>query len=114
MVPAVPRAADDLIPLGISLEDPDDGSSVIVSGLPAGSSITPGRQIAPGGWRLSAADLADATVRPPQGFVGAIDLAIELRGAGESAADRQVRHPRMDRHAGQDCRRGDDAKSRSR
>ncbi len=92
MAPGAPRAADDLIPLGISLENPDDGSSVIVAGLPAGTSITTGRRVTANSWRLSTADLADATVRPPQGFVGAVNLAVELRRADDSTVDRQELH----------------------
>jgi hypothetical protein len=40
-------------------------------------------------WLLSASEISNAAVRPPPGFVGAIDLAIELRLADDAVADRQ-------------------------
>jgi TPR repeat protein len=39
-----------------------------------------------------ATDLADALIRPPQDFVGSMDLAIELRLADDSVADRKTLH----------------------
>jgi hypothetical protein len=39
-------------------------------------------------WVLSASELGDAAIRPPRGFVGTIDLAVELRLADDTVADR--------------------------
>jgi hypothetical protein len=39
-------------------------------------------------WLLSASELSDAAVRPPRGFVGVIDLAVELRLAPDTVAER--------------------------
>jgi hypothetical protein len=38
-------------------------------------------------WLLSASELSNAAIRPPRGFVGAIDLAVELRLADDTVAD---------------------------
>jgi hypothetical protein len=44
--------------------------------------------LGPDNWLLSASELGDAAIRPPRGFVGAIDLAVELRLADNTVADR--------------------------
>jgi hypothetical protein len=49
-----------------------------------------GRSAGSSGWQLTASDLPNALVRPQQGFVGAMDLAIALRLADDSVADRKM------------------------
>jgi len=80
---------DDAIPLGVSLAGASGSASLLISGLPAGSTISTGRPLGAGNWRLPASELSNAAIRPPRGFVGAIDLKVELRLADETVADRQ-------------------------
>jgi hypothetical protein len=40
-------------------------------------------------WRVSVEELAGAGITPPRGFVGAIDLVLELRLADNTLADRK-------------------------
>ena len=80
---------DDAIPLGVSLAGASGSASLLISGLPAGSTISTGRPLGAGNWRLPASELSNAAIRPPRGFVGAIDLTVELRLAGDTVADRQ-------------------------
>jgi hypothetical protein len=87
-----PGAADNPIPIGISLINPAADDVVFLSGLPSGSTMTNGRAAATGGWQLSAGELADAAVRPAPGFVGGADIAVELRHADRSIIDRQELH----------------------
>jgi hypothetical protein len=91
--PSSPRArlarVDDAIPLGVSLAGASANVSLLVSGLPAGSTISTGRPLEAGNWRLPASELSNAAIRPPRGFVGAIDLTVELRLADDTIADRQ-------------------------
>jgi TPR repeat protein len=60
---------------------------LLLSGLPAGSTISAGLPFGADNWLLSASELSNATIRPPRGFVGAIDLAVELRLADDTVAD---------------------------
>jgi hypothetical protein len=87
-----PGAADSPIPIGISLVNPAVDDVVLLSGLPAGSTVTHGRPSATGGWHLLAGELADAAIRPAQGFVGAADITVELRRADQSIVDHQELH----------------------
>jgi hypothetical protein len=88
---AAPCAVDDPIPLGIYLINAAADDVVVLSGLPPGSNITNGRPSATGEWRLSARELADAAIRPAQGFVGGADATVELRRADQTI-DRQALH----------------------
>jgi hypothetical protein len=88
---AAPGAVDDLIPLGISLIDADNVDAVILSGLPSGSNINSGRPLADNEWHLYAYELADAAIRPAEGFVGSTDITVELQRARRTV-DRQPLH----------------------
>lgn len=81
---------DNAIPLGVSLAGASGSASLLISGLPAGSTISTGRPLGAGNWRLPASELSNAAIFPPRGFVGAIDLTVELRLADDTVADRQL------------------------
>jgi hypothetical protein len=87
-----PGAADSPIPISISLVNPAVDDVVLLSGLPSGSTVTNGRPSATGGWHLLAGELADAAIRPAQGFVGGADITVELRRADQGIIDRQELH----------------------
>src|SRR5262249_10140196 len=87
---AIPsRRMDDAIPLGVSLACATGSASLLISGRPAGSTISTGRPLEAGNWHLPASELSNAAIHPPRGFVGAIDLTVELRLADDTIADRQ-------------------------
>jgi hypothetical protein len=88
---SLPGSVDQLIPLGISLVNAADDDVVVLSGLPAGSSVTNGRLSATREWHLPANELVDAAIRPAQGFVGGTDVAVELRRAAQTV-DRGIQH----------------------
>jgi hypothetical protein len=77
------RGPNGTVPVG-------EGATVELTGLPSGGKISSGRPFGADGWRLPVADLADAVFWPPQDFVGAIDVAVELRLADDTLADRQA------------------------
>jgi hypothetical protein len=85
---ALPGSADESIPLGVSLAGAGGDAALLLSGLPVGSTISAGLSFGEGNWLLSASELSNAAIRPPRGFVGAIDLAAELRLADDTVADR--------------------------
>jgi len=85
---ALPGSADEAIPLGVSIAGAGGDAALLLSGLPVGSTISAGLPFGAGKWLLSASELSNAAIRPPRGFVGAIDLAAELRLADDTVADR--------------------------
>jgi len=86
---AVPSDADEDLPLGLSVLGETNGAALVITGLPTGSALSSGRPVGTNSWRISAADLSNTVVRLPQGFVGAMDLAVELRLPDETVAERR-------------------------
>jgi TPR repeat protein len=62
---------------------------VTIDGLAPGSALSAGTGAGPNTWRLSVAELAGATITPPRGFVGTMDLTLELHLADNAVADRK-------------------------
>jgi len=85
-----PRGQDEASPLGLALSAASAGAVVVIDGLAAGSTLNVGRSAGSNAWRLTAGDLHNAAIRPPQKFVGAMDLAIALRLADDSVSDRKT------------------------
>jgi hypothetical protein len=87
---AATHGQGEAAPLGVALSTASSGAMVVIDGLQTGSNLNVGRSVGPTGWRLMASDLPNALIRPPQGFVGGMDLAIALRLADDSVADRKM------------------------
>jgi hypothetical protein len=84
--------AVDSMPLGIQISGQADNVALEISGLPSGTTISSGRQLGGGGWRILAPDVDNATIKPPPGFSGTIDLTVELRLIDDTVVDRGPLH----------------------
>jgi serine/threonine protein phosphatase 1 len=82
----------DGAPLGIRVSGRTAGSFVEIDGVPAGVTLSLGRQLGSSRWRIPATDVAHAVINAPQGISGETDLAIELRLADDSVIDRGSLH----------------------
>jgi len=87
---AAPHGQGEAASLGVTLSTASSGAMVAIDGLQTGSNLNVGRSAGATGWRLMASDLPNALIRPPQGFVGAMDLSIALRLADDGVADRKM------------------------
>ena len=88
-VDAVPvLRADEPAPLTISYADAGSNVSVVIGGLAPGSTLGVGTPAASNAWRLASTDLERAVIRPPRGFVGLMNLTLELRLADDTVVDR--------------------------
>jgi len=76
-------------PLDISIRGAGDGASLVIGGLAKGTVLSHGRPAGEDGWKLSSAELESAVIQPPQDFVGAMDLSVELRLADDTLSDRR-------------------------
>jgi hypothetical protein len=86
---AAPRKTGEALPLDVSIRGSGDGASLVIGGLAKGATVSRGRPAGESGWQLSSAELESAMIRPPQGFVGAMDLSVELRLADDTLSDRR-------------------------
>jgi hypothetical protein len=81
--------ADVAVPLNASLRGALEGTNLTVAGVPAGTTVSPGRQLKSGLWRIEDAQLGSVTIHPPPGFNGRMKLVLELRRADGTIVDRQ-------------------------
>jgi hypothetical protein len=87
--PGAPRNQGEEFPLAVTVVGSVAGASVVIDGLANGSTMTVGLPLGANGWQLAAADLDKALVRPPEGFVGPMDVVLELRMADNTLLDRK-------------------------
>src|SRR5262249_50270816 len=73
------RQADQPAQLAISARGVGANVSVVIAGLAPGATMSAGAPAGPGTWQLPTADLREAAVMPPRGFVGVMNLTLELR-----------------------------------
>jgi len=66
--------------LGVSVDAPAPGMTVVIKWMPAGARLTAGRRASANEWRVPAQIISDAAIIPPTDFVGELNLAAELRG----------------------------------
>jgi hypothetical protein len=80
-------ARDNTIPLGLQVSGETAGLTLDVAGLPIGTTLSSGQPIEGGKWRVPATDVGKVMLRPPAGFSGALDFAVELHLADETVID---------------------------
>ena len=83
------RQVDEPAQLTISAAGADASVAVVVGGLAPGSALSAGARAGQNAWRLSTEDFSKAAVTPPRGFVGVMDLTLELRVADNTVLDRK-------------------------
>ena len=83
---------DEATALGVAVDGAASGAQVVVSGVPAGSVFSAGRSIGTAAWSLPAWQIETATLKPPRGFVGVMDVAVTLMQANGNLTDRKVVH----------------------
>ena len=81
--------AGEPVPLGLTLRGAADGAVVHIKGLMPGMELSAGNAVGSDAWQISATDLGDAWIAPPEGFVGSADLVAELRLSDDKIVDRQ-------------------------
>ncbi len=84
-----PQQVDETARLTVSAADAGASAAVVIGGVAPGSALSAGTRQGPNTWRVSIEELASTVITPPPGFVGAMDLTLELRLADDTAADRK-------------------------
>jgi len=65
--------------LGVMVDNPAPGVSVMIRRLPPDARLTAGKRVSATEWRIPAQAISDAVVIPPADFVGGLILSAELR-----------------------------------
>jgi len=64
--------------LGVSVDAPASGMTVMIKSMPAGVRLTAGRRVGADEWRVPAQDISHTAIIPPPDFVGEMNLSAEL------------------------------------
>jgi hypothetical protein len=83
---------DEATTLGLAVDGAAGGAQLVIGGITAGSVFSGGRSIGPTAWSLPASQIETATLTPPRGFAGAMDVAVTLMLTNGSLSDRKVVH----------------------
>jgi hypothetical protein len=83
------RPVGEPAPLRLTVRRPANGAVVHIKGLMPGMELSTGNAVGSDAWQISATDLGDAWIGPPEGFVGSADLVAELRLSDDKIVDRQ-------------------------
>jgi hypothetical protein len=86
---AATQDIDEAASLNLSLLGTADGGRVLIKGLLSGSVVSGGRPLGEGAWQVDVARIEDVKVRPPGGFIGPMDLLLELRLADDTIVHRR-------------------------
>lgn len=78
--------------LGVTVDGAPDGARVVVCGFAPKSVFSVGRSVHERMWTMPASDIADATLIPPQGFVGPMKIIVALVNTDRSLIDRRTLH----------------------
>jgi hypothetical protein len=77
--------ANGALPLVIKVSNSTPGTTINLSGLVAGTTLSAGAAAGEGQWRIAIDDLPNTQVLPPAAFVGPMKIVAELRGAEDQA-----------------------------
>jgi hypothetical protein len=83
-------AANDPLPLGVSLKGSSGGETVFLSGLENGTRLTAGTPIGSKGWKISARDIGSVMAYAPVNYIGAMHAALNLYAANNAVVDTRV------------------------
>ena len=92
LVESLPAVSGEPAPRGLAVRGVANGAVVLLRGLPPGMELSAGRAVSDGVWQLSVAELSDAWIGPPAGFVGSVHLVAELQLANSQIVDRRSIH----------------------
>ena len=78
-------AVNTELPLAIKVTNYTPGTTINLSGLVAGTTLSSGAEAGDGQWRISIDDLPNARVIPPPEYVGPMTIILELRNDDDQA-----------------------------
>jgi hypothetical protein len=82
--------SNEPLPSGVRLDGDAAGATVTFAGLAPDTRLTAGSPAGTGGWRVAAHELGGLKVQAPPGFVGTMEVTVDLRLPGNRIADSQV------------------------
>jgi hypothetical protein len=84
--------SDEATPIGLTVDGVADAAQLLIDGFAPGSLFSVGQSIGQNAWRIPAPQIEAATIMPPRGFVGSMDLVVTLILTNGSLGDRRALH----------------------
>jgi TPR repeat protein len=83
---------DDPAALGLTIDGAVDGAQLVIGGYETGSLFSVGQPLSQNVWSVPVPQIKTATIVPPRGFVGSMDITVRLMLANGKLADQQTLH----------------------
>ena len=84
--------SDEAAAIGLSIEGAADGTQLVISGFETGSLFSVGQSLGLNVWGVPASQIKTASITPPRGFAGSMDLIVRLIFPNGRFADQQTLH----------------------
>jgi hypothetical protein len=84
--------SDEAAPIGLTVDGVANAAQLLIDGFAPGSLFSVGQSIGQNAWRIPAPQIEAATIMPPRGFVGSMDLVVTLILTNGSLGDRRALH----------------------
>jgi hypothetical protein len=89
--PGVMRS-DEAAALGLTIDGAADGAQLLIGGYETGSLFSVGEPLSHNVWGVPVPQVKTATIMPPRGFMGSMDITVRLVLADGKLADQQTLH----------------------
>lgn len=83
-------SVNEPLPLGIAVHSGGGDETLTLVGFAAGTRLSAGVPLGSSGWKLQARDVGAAFAQAPGNFIGAMDVAVDLRSARDRIVDSQL------------------------
>jgi hypothetical protein len=83
---------DEAAALGLAIDGAADGAQLMIGGFETGSQFSVGQSLGHNVWSVPASQIKTATIMPPHGFVGPMDVTVRLMLANGKLADQESLH----------------------
>lgn len=84
--------SEEVATLDLTVDGTAKGAELLIGGFASGSLFSVGRAIGQNARRVPASEIETVTIKPPRGFVGAMDIVVTLALLEGGVADRGVLH----------------------
>ena len=84
--------SDEAAALGLMIDGKAEGAELVIGGFEAGSLFSVGQPVSHDAWSVPGSQIKTATIVPPRGFAGSMDIAVRLVLAQGQIADQGTLH----------------------
>jgi TPR repeat protein len=84
--------SDEAAAIGLTIDGAADGAQLLIGGYETGSLFSVGQPLSHNVWSVSLPQIKTATIIPPRGFMGSMDITVRLVLADGKLADQQTLH----------------------